>query len=238
MTRAERHKQLLSELRRRDHHTIDGLAERVGTSRRTLIRDIGHLRDQGYCIEAEPGRGGGLALDPRSIVSRPRLLVSEVLALLIHSAVAEALAPLPFPSRVKSAIDKIEASLPADAIRDLRRLCARVHVGQANGEPYLHFAPTVAADRAFNKFEEAFFHQVCIELVYRDKEGVETSRLVEPQGILILPPVWYVVGFDIEKQAFRHFRMDRIGSIELQCDRSFSLRKLAIAEAQCPFDFA
>lgn len=236
MKRAERHKQLLSELRRRDHHTIDGLAERVGTSRRTLIRDIGHLRDQGYCIDAEAGRGGGLSLDPRSIVSRPRLQVSEVLGLLIHSAVAQMLAPLPFPARVKSAIDKIEASLPAEAIRDLRRLSERVHVGQPTSDQVSHSGIEASADRIFNSFEEAFFQQVCIELTYCDKEGVETRRLVEPQGILILPPVWYMVGFDIDKSAFRHFRMDRIGSIVLQRERSFSLRRLAIAEAKCPFE--
>ena len=42
--------------------TVDELAEEVGASRRTVLRDIGALRDEGYVIHSEVGRGGGLSL--------------------------------------------------------------------------------------------------------------------------------------------------------------------------------
>ncbi|MCA2994710.1 helix-turn-helix domain-containing protein, partial [Gemmatimonas sp.] len=40
------------------------LAEEFGLSERTVFRDLESLRDRGYPIEGERGRGGGLRLHP------------------------------------------------------------------------------------------------------------------------------------------------------------------------------
>jgi predicted DNA-binding transcriptional regulator YafY len=48
-------------LRRNGTSTIADLAEEVGASRRTVLRDISALRDEGFVIYSEPGRGGGTA---------------------------------------------------------------------------------------------------------------------------------------------------------------------------------
>ena len=37
-------------------------------------------------------------------------------------------------------------------------------------------------------------------------------RRVEPHGIYVLIPVWYVLAVDLDKQAERMFRMDRIAN--------------------------
>ena len=55
-----RHDAIIRSLRRNGMTTVDELAEEVGASRRTILRDIGALRDEGFVIHAEPGRGGGL----------------------------------------------------------------------------------------------------------------------------------------------------------------------------------
>ena len=44
-------------LRRNGTSTIKTLAEEVGTSRRTVLRDIIALRNQGYVIHSDVGRG-------------------------------------------------------------------------------------------------------------------------------------------------------------------------------------
>ncbi|WCL53465.1 helix-turn-helix transcriptional regulator [Gimibacter soli] len=235
MRKLDRHRRLLAELRHRDHHTIDALALRVGASRRTVIRDIAELRDQGYVIESEPGRGGGVALDPRSIISRPRLMASEVAALIIYTAVAEKLSLLPFPSRTRAALDKIEASLHAESLRDLRRLFARIHVGPASTARGRSEVNHSNFELVFEGIERAFFSQHCIDLSYRDSAGRDTHRKVEPQGILIMAPVWYLIGFDTEKQELRHFRIDRILKLEIDFDKNFMLRKLHLEGAKCPF---
>jgi predicted DNA-binding transcriptional regulator YafY len=61
-----RHDAIVRSLRRNGTSTVDELAEEVGASRRTVLRDIGALRDEGYVIHSEVGRGGGLQLDPQS----------------------------------------------------------------------------------------------------------------------------------------------------------------------------
>ena len=64
---------IVRSLRRNGTSTLAELAEAVGASRRTVLRDIGALRDQGFVIYSEPGRGGGLQLDPQSVQTMARL---------------------------------------------------------------------------------------------------------------------------------------------------------------------
>ncbi|MFT5593222.1 MAG: putative DNA-binding transcriptional regulator YafY [Oceanicoccus sp.] len=52
---------IVRSLRRNGTSTIADLAEEVGASRRTVLRDISALRDEGFVIYSEPGRGGGTA---------------------------------------------------------------------------------------------------------------------------------------------------------------------------------
>jgi hypothetical protein len=39
-----------------------------------------------------------------------------------------------------------------------------------------------------------------------DREGKESTRRVEPHGLLVETPVWYVLARDVEKAAPRTFR--------------------------------
>ncbi|KZL02201.1 MULTISPECIES: WYL domain-containing protein [unclassified Pseudovibrio] len=59
-------------------------------------------------------------------------------------------------------------------------------------------------------FETAFLQQLHLRFQYCDAKGGVTSRIVEPQAMLILPPLWYLVAWDPARKDFRHFRMDRI----------------------------
>ena len=89
---------IVRSLRRNGTSTIADLAEEVGASRRTVLRDISALRDQDFVIHSEPGRGGGLQLDPQSLQTTARLSVAEVFALLISVASMRAAGNLPFAS--------------------------------------------------------------------------------------------------------------------------------------------
>jgi predicted DNA-binding transcriptional regulator YafY len=87
---------IVRSLRRNGTSTVADLAEAVGASRRTVLRDISALRDEGFVINSEPGRGGGLQLDPQSVQATARLSVAEVFALLISVASMRAAGGLPF----------------------------------------------------------------------------------------------------------------------------------------------
>lgn len=84
-------------------------------------------------------------------------------------------------------------------------------------------------------FEAAFLGRHLIRFGYRDAKGRQTKREVEPQAMLILPPLWYLVGWDPMRQDFRHFRMDRIVTPEALHDTSFRRRHVPFEDDVCPY---
>ncbi|WP_295893485.1 YafY family protein [uncultured Vibrio sp.] len=214
---------IVRSLRRNGTSTIAELAQEVGASRRTVLRDLNALREEGFVIHSEPGRGGGLQLDPRSIQTTVKLSVAEVFALLISVASMSAIGGLPFSGLADTGLAKIEQALPTDKLHDLRRLLDGLFVGIL--APQVDTTNMKQMDAALlPTFETAFLQQRHLRFHYCDAKGVSTERCVEPQAVLILPPLWYLVAWDPQRKGFRHFRMDRIS--EPDCiDGSTFLRR-------------
>jgi predicted DNA-binding transcriptional regulator YafY len=214
---------IVRSLRRNGTSTVADLAEEVGASRRTVLRDISALRDEGFVVHSEPGRGGGLQLDPQSVQTTARLSVAEVFALLISVASMRAAGGLPFSGLADAGLAKIEKALPSEKLRDLRRFLDCLYVGQLS--PRVDISDMGAMDPALlPAFETAFLKRLHLRFQYRDAKGAATSRSVEPQAMLILPPLWYLVAWDPKREDFRHFRMDRIGRPECMEGTTFRRR--------------
>lgn len=229
-----RHDALLRSLRRNSTTTIGILAEEVGVSRRTVLRDISALRDQGYVIHSDVGRGGGLQLDPQSMQNGAKLSVPEVFALLISAASMRAAGNLPFSELADSGLAKIEKALPPDKLKQLRTLLQSLHIGQLS--PLQHLSDISKMDpELLPAFETAFLGRQCLRFDYLDAKGRRTCRRVEPQAMLILPPLWYLVGWDPARADFRHFRMDRISDPEPMPDTTFRRRHIPFEADVCPY---
>jgi len=229
-----RHDAIVRSLRRSGTSTVDALAAEVGASRRTVLRDIRSLRDQGFVIHSEAGRGGGLQLDPQSLQTAARLAVTEVFALIISVAAMRAAHSLPFVGLADAGLAKIEKGLSADKVRDLRRLLGALHIGQLSPLQDLSDLGAMDAD-LLPAFERAFLQLRHLRFLYRDAKGQETGREVEPQAMLFLPPLWYLVAWDPARGDFRHFRMDRISSPEVVEGTAFRRRHVPFADDVCPF---
>ena len=224
---------IVRSLRRNGTSTLAELAEAVGASRRTVLRDISALRDQGFVIYSEPGRGGGLQLDPQSIQTTARLSVAEVLALLISVASMRAAGSLPFSGLADAGLAKIERALPPDKLRDLRRILTCLFVGRLS--PQVDISDMGTMDTALlPTFEAAFLRQRRLRFQYRDSKGAVTGRNVEPQAMLILPPLWYLVAWDPAREGFRHFRMDRIRRPEVEEGTTFQRRHVPFEDQVRP----
>jgi predicted DNA-binding transcriptional regulator YafY len=229
-----RHDSIVRILRRSTSSTISELAEEVGASRRTVLRDISALRDQGFVIHSECGLGGGVQLDPRSVQTASQLSVVEIFALLISVATMRAARAFPFSDLADAGLAKIEKALPPDKIKDLRSLIECLHVGQLS--PKQDVSDIGSMDSALlPAFEEAFLQRWLIRFDYRDAKGALSTREVEPQAMLILPPLWYLVAWDANRSDFRHFRMDRVMRPESVPATSFRRRHVPFAADVCPF---
>lgn len=224
---------IVRSLRRNGTSTIADLAEEVGASRRTVLRDISALRDEGFVIHSEPGRGGGLQLDPQSVQTTARLSVAEVFALLISVASMRAAGNLPFSSLADAGLAKIEKALPSDKVRDLRRFLDCLYVGKL--APQVDISNMGVMEPALlPAFETAFLQRLHLRFQYRDAKRAVTKRQVEPQAMLILPPLWYLVAWDPARNDFRHFRMDRISKPECVEGAPFRRRHVPFEDEVSP----
>ncbi|MFM7402657.1 MAG: helix-turn-helix transcriptional regulator [Erythrobacter sp.] len=234
MTTRTRHDAIIRSLRRSSTATVDELAADVGVSRRTVLRDIGALRDQGFVIHSECGRGGGLQLDPRSLQTSSQLSVVEVFALLISVATIRNARAFPFSDLADAGLAKIERALPSEKVRELRALLDCLHVGRLS---HLQDISGVGPmdPSLLPAFEAAFLQKRLLRFDYQDAKGARTQRVVEPQAMLILPPLWYLVAWDPGRADFRHFRMDRISRPEIIEGSAFRRRQVPFEDDVCPY---
>lgn len=229
-----RHDAIVRTFRRNGTSTVDELAQEVGTSRRTILRDICALRDEGFVIHSESGRGGGLQLDPQSMQTTARLSVAEVFSLLISVSAMRAAQNLPFSDLADAGLAKIEKALPSDKVRDLRRFLECIHIGQLS--PFQDLSDLGQLDPdLLPAFETAFLQRLFLRFHYCDAKGAMSQREVEPQAMLILQPLWYLVAWDPTREGFRHFRMDRISNPEFIAGKTFRWRHVPFEDDVCPY---
>ena len=237
MNSRSRQDAIIRSLRRNGAITIKSLSGEVGASRSTVLRDLSALRDQGYVIYAEQGRGGGLYLDPGSVQTTAKLSVAEVFALILGISSMRAAGSLPFSGLADSGLAKIEKTLPSDKLRDLRRLLECLYVGPLASQVDVSNVGEMD-DELLPAFERAFLERLRLTFDYRDAKGVNSKRRVEPQAILILPPLWYLVAWDPSRENFRHFRMDRISRPEVVEGQAFRQRRIAFEAGVQPARYA
>jgi predicted DNA-binding transcriptional regulator YafY len=208
MARAERLLELAELLRRHDSVTIATLAERLGVSGRTVFRDLASLRARGLPISGDSGPGGGIRLDPahRSAV---QLSVTEIAGLWLAARLAREASALPWSDAATTSLSKLLASLPIGKADDLRRLCRRVIVGPP-ASVAIRAGAGAAPPELLRMFEDAFSSGQTLRFSYINKSGEESRRTVEPHGLLVQPPIWYILAWDVGKKQPRTFRMDRI----------------------------
>lgn len=231
MTLIERLDELVRLLRGRADWRTQDLAEALAVSNRTVLRDLDRLRDRGFEISAMSGPGGGVHLEPTSVIVTSQLAGEDVVALILAVAIAQAMPWIPFASGAQAALTKIQASLPYERASQLQTLMMRIMIGN----------PSPASSRLAGKvspllarlFETAFSEHRLLGFAYRDSQGNETHRRVEPHGLLVRAPTWYIVAWDTEIDKARLFRADRIRSPHVLAQR-FLPRPHDLVQGLCP----
>jgi WYL domain len=114
------------------------------------------------------------------------------------------------------ALAKLEQVLPA-------RLRRRVRAVGSFTVPALTGAPTVDAD-VLATIAAACRDQERLRFGYRSYDGEPTRRTVEPHRLVHLARRWYLVAWDVGRDDWRSFRVDRI-TTRLSVGTRFPARK-------------
>lgn len=236
MSRVDRLFELRERLQASAETTVGSLADALGVSERTIRRDLAALRDRGMPITGEPGPGGGIRLEGPRGLTAVHLATDEVVALWLAVRIAQAVGPLggplPWGRRAERVIPKLLSALPTARARALRDLCRRIYVGPpASNDVVAAARPGVP--ELLGQVERAAAEGYALTFAYRDRNGRASARRVEPHGVLIQLPVWYLLGRDIDVGEPRMFRMDRIGQPSIDARQRF-LPDLTVVRALLP----
>lgn len=202
--------QLIGKLKSGEAYTAGNLAEDLGVSLRTMMRDIKTLRNKGYPIDADKGRGGGVRLYPGWGVGRLTMNYREVIDLLLALNILEKLNSQLFLNNLESVKNKLYASFPDPQRPKILEIRNRILIGELAPTTSIQNYSTTANMQQNNVILESFFDQKCLNIFYKDKDGIITKRLIEIHFLYLNWPIWYLICFDHLRKKPRTFRIDRI----------------------------
>ncbi len=196
---------LLSLLQARREWSAAELGERLDVGVRTIRRDIDRLRTLGYPVLGTPGRAGGYRLGAGA--KMPPLLLDddEAIAVTIGLRTAATSSVAGIEETSLRALAKLETLLPSHLRRRLNALnIATVPIAGAG--------PTVDP-QILTLIAGACRDHETLRFSYRTHQGASSRRTVQPQALVSTGRRWYLVAWDVEPQAWRTLRVDRIETL-------------------------
>ncbi|MFE3322826.1 helix-turn-helix transcriptional regulator [Nocardia sp. NPDC059195] len=180
------------------------LADRLQVSTRTVRNDIERLRHLGYPVHATRGTAGGYRLGAGA--SLPPLLLDdeEAVAVTVGLRTAAGGGIAGVEETALRALTKLEQVLPNRLRRRVNALQAYTVVVPGDGTGPRVDAETLTVIAAACRDHER------LRFDYRDHNRGDSSRVVEPYRLVNWGRRWYLVAFDIDRDDWRTFRVDRI----------------------------
>ena len=216
MGRTQRLLTLMDALRRhRRPVTAASLAGELSVSIRTIYRDVQTLVGLGAPIDGEAGLGymlrGGFFLPPLMFDE------DELEALVLGARLVERQGDKALAASAANALAKIAAAAPKD-LRD------------AIGEMNFWVAPLPQPESLpLRPMREAIRREHKVAIVYADEKGSVTTRTIWPIGIAFYEGRQTVAAWCELRTAFRHFRTDRIQTVEATAER-YPRRRAALVK--------
>ncbi|GAA0238211.1 YafY family protein [Cryptosporangium japonicum] len=193
---------LLSLLQQHRDWSGPQLADRLGVTVRTVRRDVDRLRELGYPVHGTVGNVGGYHLGAGS--SMPPLLLDDeetvAVAVGLRTAANGSIAGIEETS--VRALLKLEQILPS-------HLRHRVSAFSAATVSANHPVAVISAELLTTLAAACRDHQR-LRIDYRSHDGSESLRQVEPHKLVHAGRRWYLVAFDLDRNDWRTFRVDRL----------------------------
>lgn len=182
---------------------VAALAKELGTSDRTVFRDLEAMRSAGVALRFNVAEDA-YELDRDDFITPVDLTLRECLSLLMwtRSRLSEELTP--DVEAAASAAVKIENALPP-AIRDQ---CGRLMDAVSVDLPPL--ARTGDTRKLFETITQAIAEQVKLRCTYDSYyDGQEIELTLRPYEIAFIARAWYVIGYSELQRQVRTFKLER-----------------------------
>ena len=204
--RADRLLAIVMLLQTRGKMTTHALAEALGVSRRTILRDVEALSVAGVPVYAEGGHGGGVALDENYRTSLTGLKEDEVRTLFI-SGTTNLLRDVGLGDAAERVLLKLSAALPTRHQPAVEHIRQRIHIDSVwwwhDSQPLPFWA----------ELQQAVFEDHPIRAVYEHYSGEVVERVLEPYSLVAKASLWYVIAR--REAEFRTYRVSRFHSVTL-----------------------
>ena len=202
MRRADRLFQLIQHLHHDKVITAQALAQSLGVSKRTIYRDVQDLSLSGVPIVGEAGVGYRLM---RGFHIPPLMFNEEELAaLLLGARMVQVWTDKSLARAAHQAIQKIQSVIP----EHLKPELAREEILVPDFSISAEVSENLAALRSTIKSRQK------VNFDYIRQDGEHSTRCVHPLGLFYWGKVWTLVAWCELRDAFRHFRLDRMQSLE------------------------
>ncbi|MFD4404587.1 helix-turn-helix transcriptional regulator [Nocardia sp. NPDC058499] len=193
---------LLGLLQQRRVWTGPELAERLRVTARTIRRDIERLRALGYPVYAGQGVGGGYRLGPGQDL--PPLLLDDEEAIATAVSLLVGAGGASTGDAALRALTKIDRVLPTRLRQEVRTLAGSVE-SFGSGRPPVDAEALMTLARTCRDEVEAGFH-------YPAAGGAQRRR-VEPYRLVASDRRWYLLAYDLDRDDWRTFRVDRMTAV-------------------------
>ena len=180
------------------------LASRLEVSERTLRRDVERLRQLGYPVDAQRGIDGGYQLAAGTALPPLVLDDEEAVALTIGLRTAAQGAIAGIEESSVRALAKMVQIMPPHLRRRIDALRSATVPGV-----WSSVGPSVDAG-VLTAIAQACRDEERIRFAYTATTGDTTARHVEPHWLVSLGRRWYLVAYDLHRDDWRTFRVDRM----------------------------
>ena len=194
---------VLSLLQARGQWSGPELAARLGVTVRTVRRDVERLRGLGYPVVAAAGVSGGYQLGSGGRAMPPLMLDRDeavAVAVALRASAGDMVAGA--GDAAISALAKLEQLLPPTLRRQVSALDTMTTRLGGTASP-VAAELLVTLSRACRDGER-------LVVAYRDGQGRESERTLDPHRLVQTPRRWYLVARDRDRDDWRTFRVDRI----------------------------
>lgn len=192
---------MLSLLQTRRDWSGTELADRLDITTRTVRRDVDRLRDLGYPIDGAVGVGGGYRLGAGAEMPPLLLADDEVLAVAIGLQSGATGSVTGLGEASLQALTKLRQVMPSRLRHRLDALDIDV----------LDRRPASSVDAATLTAVATVCHaHERLRFDYTTHDGASARREVEPYRLVRAGSRWYLVAWDISREDWRSFRVDRM----------------------------